>query len=122
MLGTIAFIFIITVTSFTTGCALMAGYKNKQKPVIERPQTKHTTYADQVIATAAMIYCNYNESKILRPGGNAKLKTDRYGEALQDALNIVNSAYNYFDDLDKSQDVEINQGDYESYEKRYYQN
>lgn len=109
MLGTIAFIIIIAIIFFMIGAAGMAGYKNKAaKPVIEQPPTKYTTYANQVINVAAMIYCNYNESKIIRPGATTKLKQDRIGEALQESLNLVGSAYAYFDDLDSDNRGKLN--------------
>lgn len=109
MLGTIALIIIIAIIFFMLGAAGMDGYKNKAaKPVIEQPPTKYTTYANQVINVAAMIYCNYNESKIIRPSGSAKPKQDRIGEALQESLNLVGAAYAYFDNVDSDNRGKLN--------------
>jgi hypothetical protein len=71
--------------------------KDKMKPLVSCPPTRETLYADHVINTAAQIYCNYNESKIIRPGASTQPKKQRCGEALQEALNLVGAAYRYFD-------------------------
>lgn len=104
ILGTISFIVIISITGFSIGVIAMARYKNSSaKPVIKKTPTRDTIYADHVISTAAKIYCDYNESRIIRPGAQVQQKKDRYGEALQESLNLVGAAYRYFD-LTDSQD------------------
>jgi len=107
ILGMISFTVIVSVVAFLLGIIGMARYKSStsKPPVIEKLSTKDTLYADRVINTAAMIYCNYNESKIIRPGQQVQQKKDRYGEALQEALNLVGAAYRYFDLMDSEERV-----------------
>lgn len=104
MLGTISLIIIIFIIAFLIGAAGMARYKRPNQPIVKVP-TKETLYSDHVIHVASRIYCNYNESKIIRLGAGPKLKKDRYGEALQEALNLVGAAYRYFDVLDSEEKV-----------------
>ena len=77
--------------------------KNVDRSPIEKPPTRNSIYADHVINTATHIYCNSNESKIIRLGVSAKPKNDRYGEALNEAFNLVNRAYSVFDKLDQDE-------------------
>lgn len=100
LLGTLALIIIVFIIAFLIGAAGMARYKKQAPQSIEKTPTKYTLYSDHVVNTAARIYCNYSESKIIRPNASPKLKKDRYGEALQEALNLVGAAYNYFDLID----------------------
>jgi len=105
--GIISFTVIASVVAFILGIIGMARYKSSisKPPVIEKPPTRDTLYADHVIHAAAQIYCNYNESKIIRPGQQVQQKKDRYGEALQEALNLVGAAYRYFDLMDSEEKV-----------------
>ncbi len=108
--GTIALIIVVSVTAFLIGAVGMARWKNSktiQEP--EKMPTRETVYAAHVVNTAAEIYCNYSESKIIRPGINNQTKKDRQGEALQEALNLVGAAYRYFDMVD-SEPKKINKG------------
>ena len=108
----IILVIAVFFVSFSVGAIGMAGYKNKEAEAfkklhpIEKPRTIDTLYADRVINTASMIYCNYNESKIIRPGHQDKEKKQRQGEAIQEALNLVRSIYNYFDILDNEKEEE----------------
>ena len=108
ILGIISFAVIVFVIAFIFGLVGMAKYKEltSKPPVIKKIPTRDTLYADRVINTATMIYCNYNESKIIRPGQQVQQKKDRYGEALQESLNLVGAAYRYFDLTDSEARVE----------------
>jgi hypothetical protein len=100
--GIISIIILVSIAFYAAGLISMAIHinaKNRLKPK-EKPQTKNTLYADRVINAAIQIYCNYNESKIIRPGQQDKQKRTRQGEAIQEALNLIGSAHNYFDILD----------------------
>ncbi len=93
---------LIFIGSFVFGMTGMARYinsKNSPKPAPKMP-TRNTAYADNVISTATQIYCNYSDSRIIRPGSGAHTKKARYGEAIQEALNLVGAAYQYFDLID----------------------
>ncbi len=106
MLGTMI---ITSVVAFFAGAIVMARYKdsNLGSPVIEKIPTRETFYANQVINTAAKIYCNYNESKIIRIGEQIKSEEDRYYQALQESLKLVGSAYRYFDMMDSDESENI---------------
>ena len=97
--GIISLIIIVFVIAFLFGLAGMAKYKNvtSVRPSIEKIPTKDTLYAERVIYAAVKIYCNFNESKIIRLGQQIQQKKDRRGEAIQEALNLVDGACNYFD-------------------------
>jgi len=97
---------LITLVSFVLGAIGMARYINRKPRTIEKPATKDTIYASHVMNTAAMIYCNYSDSRIIRPGATRTHKQERYGEAIQEALNLVGSAYKYFDLVDSNEKVE----------------
>lgn len=100
--GIVSVIIIISVIAFLIGAAGMAKYnRSRNKPQIEIPATRNTPYADHVISAAVNIYCNFNESKIIRPGASSQPKKDRYGEALQEAVEIIGAAYQYFDIVDQ---------------------
>ena len=100
--GILAAIVISSIITFIIGLSAMAKYnRSRNKPQIEIPATRNTAYADHVINAAVQIYCNFNESKIIRPGASAQPKKDRYGEALQESLNLVGAAYQYFDIVDQ---------------------
>lgn len=100
-LGIISFITIAVIASFLVGLVAMAKYINSKPKQIEKPPTRNSIYADHVISTAAQIYCNYNESKIIRVGqGQEQQRKDRYSQSLNEAFNLVNWAYGVFDDLD----------------------
>jgi hypothetical protein len=111
MTGTIALIIIISIIAFVIGLAAMARYKQEKPKPIEKTPTKYTLYADHIINAATQIYCNYNESKIIRPGSSPQLKKDRYGEALQEALNLVGAAYHYFDLMDSDEKPAVQKPD-----------
>ncbi len=108
-LGTIMLIIIVSVIFFLLGAIGMARWKNSRTQEPEKMPTRETVYAAHVVNTAAEIYCNYSESKIIRPGINNQTKKDRQGEALQEALNLVGAAYRYFDMVD-SEPKKINKG------------
>lgn len=100
--GILAAFIIVSIIAFLIGAAGMAKYnRSRNKPQIEIPATRNTAYADHVISAAVQIYCNFNESKIIRPGASTQPKKDRYGEALQESLNLVGAAYQYFDIVDQ---------------------
>jgi hypothetical protein len=102
--GIISAIVIVSIIVFLLGAMAMAKYlRSRNKTMIEKPRTIDTPYAIHVINTAAQIYCNYNESKIIRPGQQQKQKQERQGEALQEALNLVGAAYKYFDLTDSEE-------------------
>ena len=96
-LGIISFIVISVIISFLIGLAAMARYKQNERKPIEKPQTKNTLYAERVINAATQIYCNFNETKILRIGVQDKQKKQRQGESIQEALNLIGSIDRYFD-------------------------
>ncbi len=105
LFGTIALIIVVFFIAFLIGAIGMARWKNSktvQEP--EKMPTRETVYAAHVVNTAAEIYCNYSESKIIRPGINNQTKKDRQGEALQEALNLVGAVYRYFDMVDADGD------------------
>ena len=109
-LGTIALIIIVFFIAFLIGAIGMARWKNS-RTVQESAKmpTRETVYAAHVVNTAAQIYCNFSESKIIRPGINNQTKKDRQGEALQEALNLVGAAYRYLDAVD-AEPKKINKG------------
>ena len=104
-------IIIFSVISFLVGAAGMSKWirsKNTDRS-IEKPPTRTSIYADHVINIAGQIYCNYNESKIIRLGGtNPKTTIDRQGEALNEAFSLVNRAYAVFDKLDQDESQIVN--------------
>lgn len=103
--GIISLIVIASIIAFSLGVIAMARYINSKPEQIKKIPTRDTIYADHVINTAAQIYCNYNESKVIRLGQQQNQKKDRYGEALQESLNLVGAAYRYFD-LTDSKEIE----------------
>lgn len=100
-------IIIFSVIFFLIGAAGMSKWirsKNGDRSFIEKPPTRNSIYADHVINTAARIYCNFSKSKIIRLGEtHPRPNNDRYGEALNEAFNLVNSAYAVFDKLDQDE-------------------
>lgn len=102
--GIISIIVTASIIFFAIGAVLMSRYINsKPEPQPAKMPTRETVYAAHVVNTAAQIYCNYSESKIIRPGQNNQSKKDRQGEALQEALNLVGAAYRYFDIIDSDE-------------------
>jgi hypothetical protein len=107
---------IVLTTVFV--CAIAFGFIRKRElkkltkttvgKIEEKQPTRNSIYADHVINTAARIYCNYSESKIIRPGMQAQQKEQRYKEALSEAFTLVNKAYFVFDDLDKEGNEVVN--------------
>lgn len=112
LLTTIISIIIFSVIFFLIGAAGMSKWirsKTVDQASIEKPPTRNSIYADHVINTAARIYCNYNESKIIRLGEkHPREDSGRYGEALNEAFNLVNRAYAVFDKLDQDGKQSVN--------------
>lgn len=114
-MGTLTLIILIIIfsaVSFLLGAVGMSKWirpKNVDRSPIEKPPTRNSIYADHVINTAAQIYSNYSKSKIIKLG-EKHLKADngRYGDALNEAFNLVNNAYVVFDNLDKDKDQIVN--------------
>ena len=100
--GIISLILIVFMIAFIIRAIGMARYKNQNTP-IKKPATKDTIYGDRVINAAVTIYCNYGESKIFRPGIKTSPKNERIGQSIQDAINLVNATYKYFDLTDKEE-------------------
>lgn len=89
--------------------ALREYYKNLYSKPEEKQPTRNSIYADHVINTASRVYCNFNESKIIRPGqAHLEDRKSRQDKALTEAFNLVNKAYAVFDNLDKEGDNVIN--------------
>ena len=112
LLTTISSIILFSVIFLLIGAVGMSRWirsKNVDRPPIGKPPTRNSIYADHVINTAARIYCSYSKSKIIRLGEKHPMADkNRYGEALNEAFNLVNSAYAVFDNLDKDEKQVVN--------------
>ena len=92
---------VVLITSVVWIVVILVLYMIGKPTNENKPATKDTIYGERVIKIAAQIYCNYSDSRIIRPGVGPHAKKPRYGEAIQEALNLVGSANNYFDLIDK---------------------